>query len=175
LRAVEREGLETLRRFWNDLEIEIAGGDDPPQPVSLERLRARFDRKASEGSREKIDFVIEADGACIGACGLFNIDVAARHCELGITIGERDYWGRGYGREAVRLMLDYAFRVRNLRRVWLEVHATNERAIRAYKVCGFVEEGRMRGHVWLAGHYMDNVIMGVMREEWRASPAGDSL
>jgi RimJ/RimL family protein N-acetyltransferase len=62
---------------------------------SLERLRARFDREASEGSREKIDFVIEADGACIGACGLFNIDVAARHCELGITIGERDYWGRG--------------------------------------------------------------------------------
>ena len=81
------------------------------------------------------------------------------------SIGDKDYWGRGYGREAVSLLLDYAFRVRNLRRVWLEVHAANERAIRAYKACGFVEEGRMREHVWLAGRYVDNVIMGVLREE----------
>ena len=67
----------------------------------------------------------------------------------------------------MRLLLDYAFRIRNFRRVWLEVHAANERAIRSYKACGFVEEGRMRGHVWLAGRYVDKVIMGVMREEWR--------
>lgn len=166
LRSVEREDLERLWRFCNDLEVELAGGGDPPQPTSLERVRARFDREAGEGSRDKTDFVIEADGECIGHCGLFHIDVAARHCELGITIGDKEYWGRGYGREAVRLLLDYAFRVRNLRRVWLEVHAANERAIRAYRACGFVEEGRMRGHVWLAGRYVDNVIMGVLREEW---------
>jgi len=167
LRAVEREDVETLWRFWNDLEVELAGGGDPPQPTSLERLRARFEREEREGTRHKTEFVIEVDDECIGHCGLFHIDTAARHCELGITIGERDYWGRGYGREAVGLLLDYAFRIRNLRRVWLEVHAANERAIRAYKACGFVEEGRMRGHVWLAGRYVDNVIMGVMREEWR--------
>ena len=165
LRSVEREDLETLWRFWNDLDVELAGGGDPPLPISLERMRARFEREARETDRDKADFVIEADGACIGQCGLFNIDTAARHCELGITIGVKEYWGRGYGREAVRLLLDYAFRVRNLRRVWLEVHAANERAIRAYKACGFIEEGRMREHVWLAGRYVDNVIMGVLREE----------
>ena len=165
LRSVEREDLERLWRFWNDLDVELAGGGDPPLPISLERMRARFDREARENDRNKTDFVIEADGACIGHCGLFDIDVAARHCELGITIGDREYWGRGYGREAIGLLLDYAFRVRNLRRVWLEVHAENERAIRAYKACGFVEEGRMREHIWLAGRYVDNVIMGVLREE----------
>jgi RimJ/RimL family protein N-acetyltransferase len=52
-------------------------------------------------------------------------------------------------------------------------HPANERAIRAYRACGFVEEGRMREHVWLAGRYVDNVIMGVMREEWKASLPGD--
>src|SRR5215217_4673914 len=77
----------------------------------------------------------------------FHIDLAARHCELGITIGDKECWGRGYGREAVKLLLDYVFRVRNLRRVWLEVNAANERAIRAYIACGFVEEGRMREYV----------------------------
>jgi RimJ/RimL family protein N-acetyltransferase len=173
LRAVEREDVEVLWRFWNDLEVELAEGGDPPLPVSLQRLRERFDREAREGTPDKINFVIEADDVCIGQCGLFHFDVAARHCELGIGIGEKDYWGRGYGREAVKLLLDYAFRVRNFRRVWLEVHAANERAIRAYRACGFVEEGRMREHVWLAGRYVDNVIMGVMREEWKASLVGD--
>jgi RimJ/RimL family protein N-acetyltransferase len=50
--------------------------------------------------------------------------------------------------------------------VWLEVHAANERGTGAYRSCGFVEEGRMREHVWLGGRYADNVIMGVLREEW---------
>ncbi len=51
--------------------------------------------------------------------------------------------------------------------MWLEVHASNERAIRAYRSCGFVEEGRMREHIWLDGRYLDNVLMGVLRDEWR--------
>ena len=166
LRAVEKEDQETLWRYWNDLEVELAGGGDPPKPVSLERLRARFERQEREGGSDHTGFVIEVDGATIGHCGLFHFDVAARHCELGIGIGEKDHWGRGHGREAVKLLLDYAFRIRNLRRVWLETHASNERAIRAYRACGFVEEGRMREHVWLAGRYVDSVIMGVMRDEW---------
>jgi RimJ/RimL family protein N-acetyltransferase len=167
LRSIEKEDQETLWRFWNDLEVELAGGGDPPLPTSLERMRARFEREEREGARTKTDFMMEVDGATIGYCGLFHFDEAARHCELGIGIGEKDHWGRGYGREAVNLLLDYAFRIRNFRRVWLETHASNERAIRAYRACGFVEEGRMREHVWLAGRYVDNVIMGVMREEWQ--------
>ena len=166
LRAVEKEDQETLWRFWNDLEVELAGGGDPPSPISLERLRSRFEREERERSRDNTDFMIEVDGATIGHCGLFHVDTAARHCEFGISIGEKDCWGRGYGCDAVRVLLDYAFRVRNLRRVWLETHASNEWAIRAYRACGFVEEGRMCEHVWLAGRYVDNVIMGVLREEW---------
>jgi RimJ/RimL family protein N-acetyltransferase len=173
LRAIEREDLELLWRFWNDLEVELAGGGDPPLPVSLQRLRERFDREAREGTPDKTNFVIEADGACIGQCGIFHFEVASGHCELGIAIGDKEYWGRGYGREAVMLLLDYAFRIRNFRRVWLETHAANERAIRAYKACGFVEEGRMREHIWLAGRFVDNIIMGVLREEWQTSLPGD--
>jgi len=167
LRAVRRDDLPRLLDFYNDVEVELAGGGDPPRPTTLERLQRDFDREAAEPPRDKTDFAIEADGNLIGHCGLFHIDETARHCELGISIGDKDYWGRGYGREAVSLLLDYAFRLRNLRRVWLEVHASNERAIRAYRSCGFVEEGRMRKHIWLGGRYVDNVLMGVLRDEWR--------
>jgi RimJ/RimL family protein N-acetyltransferase len=168
LRAVTREDLPSIWRFNNDLEVELAGGGDPPSPSPLERWQREFERDVTERDANKAAFMIEADGKRIGLCGLYDIDWTARHAELGITVGDRDYWGQGYGRDAVRLLLDYAFRLRNLRRVWLEVHAANERAIRCYRACGFVEEGRLREHVWLDGRYVDNVLMGVLREEWAA-------
>ena len=167
LRAVTREDLPRLLDFWNDVEVQLAGGGDPPRPTALERLQKTLDREAAEPSRDKTEFAIEAECRLIGHCGLYNIDETARRCELGITIGDRDFWGRGYGRDAVRLRLDYAFRLRNLLRVWLEVHADNERALRAYRACGFEEEGRLHEHVWLAGRYVDNILMGVLREGWR--------
>ena len=68
------------------------------------------------------------------------------------------------------LLLDYAFRLRNLRKVWLSTNSDNERAIRAYLACGFVEEGRLRQHVWSNGQYLDEVRMGVLRDEWEQGP-----
>lgn len=166
LRAIRRDDLERLCEFNNDVEVELAGGGDPPMPQSLERLQAEFDANASKGGRDGAGFAIEADGKFIGQCALFQFDDIAHTCALGITIGDKAYWGRGYGTDALRLLLDYAFRLRNLRRVYLTVNGTNERAIRAYRRCGFVEEGRLRGHVWSDGEYIDLVYMGILRDEW---------
>ncbi len=163
LRAVGREDLPALCRFNNDVEVELAGGGDPPMPQALERLQAEFEANWSKGGRDDASFAIEADGQCIGGCALFQFDAVARTCALGITIGDKAYWGRGYGREAVALLVDYAFRLRNLRRVWLTVNGRNERAQRAYRACGFVEEGRLREHVWSGGAYDDLVYMGILR------------
>ena len=66
-------------------------------------------------------------------------------------------------RAAIALLVDYAFRLRNLRRVWLTVHGRNARAIGAYRACGFVEEGRLRDHVWSDGAYDDLVYMAITR------------
>ena len=98
---------------------------------------------------------------------LFNVDEIARTAELGITIGDAAYWGRGYGRESVRLLLRVAFRYRHVHKVWLYVHAGNERARHAYAACGFVEEGRLRAHVWSDGRYDDLLVMGILAEEWK--------
>ena len=171
LRGVTRDDLPLLWRFNNDLEVELAGGGDPPIPQAIERLQAEFDRETAKGGRDGAWFAIEADGKFIGQCGLASINETARTCELGIAIGDQGYWGRGYGREAIGLLLEYAFRHRNFRRVWLSVQSTNERAVRAYRACGFVEEGRLREHVWWNGRYVDLVYMGVLREEWQARQA----
>lgn len=165
LRAARRDDLEQQCRFNNDVEVELAGGGDPPIPQSLERLQAEFDAEAAKGGRNGPSFVIEADGQCIGQCALFQFDEIARTCALGITIGDKAYWGRGYGREAVALLVDYAFRLRNVRKVWLTVNGNNARAIGAYRACGFVEEGRQRQQVWSNGEYIDLVYMGLLRTE----------
>lgn len=167
LRAMEREDLERLWQFNNDLEAELAGGGDPPMPQSLARLQAEFESKVSSRGRDGASFAIEADGQLIGQCSLFNFDDTAHTCELGIAIGDKAYWGKGYGREVVGLLLEYAFRYRNLRRVFLRTDGQNIRGQRAYRACGFVEEGRLRAHVYSNGAYDDLVFMGILRDEWQ--------
>lgn len=164
LRALRRDDLPRQQQFNNDVEVELAGGGDPPLPQSLERLQAEFDSGAGHGGRDGTSFAIEVDGVMIGQCALFGYHSVAHRMELGITIGDKAYWGKGYGCEAVQLLVDYGFRHHNLHKIWLEVHARNERAIRAYRRCGFAEEGRLCQHVWSDGSYDDLVIMGILRE-----------
>ena len=166
LRAIEREDLVKLCEYNNDLSVELAGGGDPPMPQAYERLVAAWEENVRSGGRDGTSFAIEVDGEMIGQCALHNEDRTARTYELGITIGDAAYWGRGYGRECVRLLLTYAFRYLNAHKVWLRVHATNARAVRSYAACGFVEEGRLRAHVWSDGAYDDLLVMAVLRNEW---------
>ena len=167
LRSIQRDDLARLSEFNNDLAVELAGGGDPPIPQALARLEAEYDQEVVRGGRDGPRFAIEADGKLIGQCALFNVNATAQTCELGITIGDKEYWGRGYGHESINLLVEYAFRYHNYRKVWLQVHAGNERAMRAYQACGFVEEGRLRAHVWSDGRYDDLVVMGMLREEWQ--------
>jgi RimJ/RimL family protein N-acetyltransferase len=168
LRSIEREDLPVLWAFNNDLEVELASGGDPPIPQSLARLQARFEESLRHGERDGTHFAIECDGKIIGICDLFHFDETAQTCELGIIIGDKAYWGQGYGREAVGLLLRYAFQYRNQHKVWLRVNATNERAIRSYRASGFVEEGRQRSQVWSDGGHVDLVLMGVLLDEWKS-------
>lgn len=168
LRAIQSIDLRRQWEFNNDLEFELLGGGDPPEPQALERLEAEWAERVHRGGRDGMNFAIEADGLYIGTCGLFGVDATARTCEVGIGIGDPAYRGRGYGRDALRVLLDYAFRLRNFRKVWLRVNGDNARASATYRACGFVEEGRLRRHVWSAGEYVDLVYMGLLREEWRA-------
>src|SRR5947209_8702940 len=98
LRPTRREDLQRQWEFNNDVEIELLGGGDVPEPQSLERLQAEFDDEVGKGGRDGASFAIEADGLYIGRCGLFHIDEAARSAELGIGIGDHAYLGKGYGR-----------------------------------------------------------------------------
>lgn len=164
LRAMTPADYPRMTEFKNDAEVELLGGDQP-RPRTLAAITEFFDKQALD--KDSLNFAIEVDGTFIGDIGLFHVEQLSRTAEFGIGIGDRAYWSKGYGREAVALLVDYAFSMHNLRRIWLKTHATNERAIRSYLAVGFVEEGRQREHAWLHGQYVDLVMMGLMRSEWR--------
>lgn len=174
LRPMEPEDALVLTGYSNDVEVELLSGGTPPIPYPAEFWRSLIERRAKAEGRPEADFVIEADGRTIGYCGLFHFEHTARRAELGITIGDRAYWGRGYGREVVGLLLDYGFRIRNLHKICLTVNGDNGRAQRCYSACGFAEEGRLRDHAWNNGRYIDIICMGVLREQWGTQLKADS-
>ncbi len=87
---------------------------------------------------------------------------------VGIGLGDREYWGKGYGTDAMKVILRYAFRELNLRRVSLNTFEYNPRAIRSYEKAGFVHEGRARDFLHREGQRWDLLFMGILREEWLA-------
>lgn len=173
LRPVNADDIPRMHAFQQ--EVELAGLDCSfPTPAPLERIQANYQDWIKEDPH-KVFFAIEADGKYIGDCGLMGLGDPHGTAELGIFIGDREYWGRGYGRDAVRLLLRYGFHYRGLRRIGLGTHANNLRAIRCYLACGFIEEGRSRKAVWVEGEYVDVVSMGILREEWLAQNQEGSL
>jgi RimJ/RimL family protein N-acetyltransferase len=173
LRPMRREYLEKYFEFRNDVELELLSSSESPMPMEYERLLAMFEAHLQRPRSEVSWFAIEVQGGkFIGQCLLHNFDYAARTCELGVTIGDRDYTGRGYGRDVARLLVKYAFRLRNMEKVWLTTNGSNIRAQKAFAGAGFVEEGRLQRHVWLDGRYDDLVYMGVLRDPPGADEGG---
>ncbi|MBM7631200.1 GNAT family N-acetyltransferase [Geomicrobium sediminis] len=102
----------------------------------------------------------------IGVTSLIHIDTKNRNAEMIIDIGEKEYWGSGYGFEAVNVLLKYAFLEQNFHRISLNVFAFNERAIHLYERIGFQQEGRNREAVFRDGCYHDIIQMGLLQTEF---------
>ena len=113
------------------------------------------------------------DDQMIGMVDFSGVDWTAGSAWVGIGIGDPQYWGKGYGTEAMRLLLNFGFGHLNLRRVTLNVFEYNERAIRSYEKCGFKVEGRLRKWMQRSGERYDLIYMGILRSEWEAVTAQD--
>ena len=165
LRPVERDDLKRLAELGKDLETAHRRSVRPPFPRSLAEDVERYEGEAADPPADAAWFAIEVDGVVVGDGGLYEIDHYHGRAELGIGLG-REYWGKGYGQDAVRTLLGYAFRQLNLRKVSLEVLADDARAVRAYRKAGFRDEGRLEKHTWFEGDYRDSLLMASFRDRW---------
>ncbi|MBP3502705.1 MAG: GNAT family N-acetyltransferase [Clostridia bacterium] len=102
----------------------------------------------------------------IGTVSLENVDFINRTATLGIFIGDKDYRSKGYGTEAIKLILEYGFKYMNLNNIKLDLMSFNERALKCYKKCGFKEYGRRRKCKFVNGKYYDSISMDILAEEF---------
>ncbi len=153
-----------LFKWFNDTEVTKYLGIGFPQ---LEQNEVDWiDRLAKDKLSNQVFIIVTKEGIPIGNIGLHRIDWVSRVATFGIAIGEKEYWGKGHGSEALLLLLEYALMQMNLHKIELDVHDFNPRAIASYKKCGFFEEGRRLRHMWKDGGYHDTIQMGVFRENF---------
>jgi len=162
---------DNIARWARDSEYIRLTESDPAIPLTT-KVTLKWIEKLQEQDPPKVYVfgIRTLDGDClIGDVGLGGIRWAHGDCNLGIGLGDRQDWGKGYGTDAMRLILRYAFTELNLQRVSLDVYAYNPRAIRCYEKAGFVHEGRMRKLLNREGQHWDIIFMGILREEWEKS------
>ncbi len=166
LRRHVPENLTAFRRWYADPEIaRLARYQEAPmRPDEIERFFA-----ARVVGPDALSMAIHerATDRLVGTCAFSQLDGDNGSALYHITIGEKDAWSQGYGSEATRLMLDHAFGVLGLHRIALFVFEFNERAIRAYRRCGFVVEGRSRESIYRDGRWWDELAMSVLVADWR--------
>ncbi|MBI5001699.1 MAG: GNAT family N-acetyltransferase [Euryarchaeota archaeon] len=164
LRALERSDLSACVKWIGDSEVrEFLMFRYPMSMAEEERW---FDNYL-KSSTDRIFAIETKDGKYIGNVGLHRIDLYDRHAELGVFIGDKAFWSKGCGTEAIMLMLDFAFAELNLHKVYLHHQAHNARARKCYEKCGFVEEGILKDHIFRNGKYIDAPVMGIINPRER--------
>ena len=168
LRALGVSDAPAAHRWFND--GEVTRHLSWRYPISMRAEEQFVERAAAYPmSYTNTNFVIETkEGEAIGTTSLHRPHDENRSARFGITIGEKAYWSRGYGQDTTLTVCRFGFDEMNLNRIDLTVDEDHERAIAAYRNCGFVEEGRLRHARYRRGRYIDWILMSILRDEFRA-------
>jgi diamine N-acetyltransferase len=166
LGPIDRKLVPLYQRWMSQFDMLRTLGAVPPQPLTLEAETAWFDASATSTSVTVFTIYERGNWRPIGNLDLRAVDFRNRTAEFGIMIAESDCRGKGYGTEATRLALDYAFTALGLHNVMLAVVAFNLAAIRAYEKAGFREIGRRREAWWMGGKLWDVIYMDCLATEF---------
>jgi len=172
----EPEARAKVEVLWQrDTEFHRLADADPTRMESEKKLKEWFERQNDKGFKpERYSFSVRtlAEDRLIGFFALW-ADLIHNEAWVGIGIGDREFWGKGYGTDMMKLCLQYAFTEMNVHRVSLGLHEYNPRALRSYEKAGFRLEGRTRKDLMREGKRYDSLWMGILRDEWMQMQNGD--
>lgn len=165
LALLEREDCKTV---WNDFEYDFAC---PAEEFNIghsdEKAADWFDEiQKLQGDRNVRLGIFLNNGKVIGDVALQDIDRVNRHCSVGMGIAKIEYRSKGYGQQAIRLMLDYGFRYLGMERITANTLDINLKAQKALEKCGFLLEGRERKAIYLNGEMHDRLNYAILKEEY---------
>lgn len=164
LRAVEPSDIVLIAGWLNDPDIMRYWGR-PGTTLSIAEVEARETAEAARGNSRKYIIQTKA-GDAIGQIDYYDLDWQNRSAWVSVMLGDSEYWGGGYGTDAMRTLLRYLFRELDLHRVALNVHETNERARRSYEKNGFASEGVLRDWAYFEGQYTNGIVMAVLKQDF---------
>jgi RimJ/RimL family protein N-acetyltransferase len=162
-------------RWQRDSESIRLQDSEPSRLSSEKKIREWFDQQAERGpTSERVSFSVRTleEDKYIGGLGLW-IDLIHSEAWVGLGIGEREFWSKGYGTDMMKLCMQYVFAELGVERLTLGLFEYNPRALRSYEKCGFRLEGRSRKEVLREGKRYDSLWMGILREEWLQMQQGE--
>lgn len=167
LTAIDPQKDPDFEARWSlDSEYSRLSDSSPAVPHLARRLREAIEKRDFDNTNYLFSIHTLDEDRIIGSIGLDGIEWSHGNTFVGIGIGDRQDWGKGYGTDAMREILRFAFEELNLYRVSLDVFEYNPRAIRSYEKAGFLYEGRLRGYLHRYGRRWDLIYMGILKEEW---------
>jgi RimJ/RimL family protein N-acetyltransferase len=166
LRALREEDLPALCEWWQDQRVAVFQSSGPTRPRPAEGIAEMLRGwSRNDGADTGLSVTTALSGELVGHAALYGVSVKDRCATLAIIIGPT-HQDRGYGTDAVRVLLRYGFVELGLHRVELSVTGYNLRAVAAYRRAGFVEEGRRRSAIFRSGAWHDDVGMAILESEW---------
>lgn len=166
LAPLSEEDSDQFATWLNDLEVSKNLTVANVQ-LSLLKEKQVIAQMIKQGD-QVFSIVLNEGDKLIGNCSLNNIDQHDRKAELGIFIGDKKCWGKGYGPEAMKLLLDYGFNILNLHNIYLRVYDHNKRAIRSYEKIGFKLAGRLRETNIIGRNKYDELFMDILETEFQS-------
>ncbi|HLY27812.1 MAG TPA: GNAT family protein [Aggregatilineales bacterium] len=177
LSAIQRSDLPVIASWGRDTEFLGNQFYGLLYPDNLEDLTLEFEQQHGTlwhgiESLKELPFAIRPQdgGEIIGIVQFKHFDWRSLLAEVGISVGNREYWDKGYGTDAMRVMLRYGFMELGLNRIELTVFGFNPRAVRSYEKAGFQREGSLRESLYRDGQFHDQLVLGILRTEWDALP-----
>jgi RimJ/RimL family protein N-acetyltransferase len=163
-------------RWQCDSEYVRLADNEPILLSSEKKIKEWFDKQVEAGPQpERYSFSVRTleEDKYIGFLGVW-VDLIHSEAWVGLGIGEREFWSKGYGTDMMKICLRYVFTELGLERLSLALHEYNPRALRSYEKCGFRLEGRTRKGILREGRRTDTLWMGILREEWLQMQNGGS-
>jgi len=173
---LQMENIHTHFRWNNDPELNRLDSEIPYEEESFGTFKKRFETLCNEPSPAHRDFEIHdvEEGTLIGVAYVAHISEYHEHALVGVTIGERDYWRQGYGKESLRLLLRYCFEELKLHRVSAEAFEYNTAWRKLIEQIGFEQEGTAREYLYRDDQYWDKILYALLEEEYRKRVPSDS-
>lgn len=173
LTPLQYENIYRHFEWNNDPELNRLDSELPYRRESFADFKVRFEQMVDHPGPPHVDLEIHAeDGKLIGLAYAADISPHNHHCTVGVTIGDRDYWGDGYGRESLEVLLKYCFDTLKMHRVHTETFEYNEAWQNLVRDAGFKHEGVERDYLYRDDTYWDKEIYSLLEDEYRVPNRG---